>query len=74
MNPARRKFWKFLAAAPAAAVGALVASDKPAISNRNIRIQGSSVALINCHLENAGIEVVGGASEAQISGVHFTGG
>lgn len=55
MNPSRRNFWKFLAAAPAAAIAPLVVTPKelPEISGDAITIEGGNVTVSNVRLEGS---------------------
>ena len=69
----RREFFKFLSAAPAAAVAPLIASRASTeVSSKDIVIEGNNVTLTNWNVENATIRVKGGAENVKLHGVRIT--
>ena len=71
----RREFFKFLSAAPAAAIAPLVAGARPMteVRARDITIRGNNVMLTNSRIENATVNVEGGHDgPVELSGLYIT--
>ena len=71
MTLKRREFFKFLAAAPAAALAPIVGRPGTEVSAKDIVIEGKSVTLYNWNVENAAFHVRGGAEEVRLGGIHI---
>ena len=70
----RREFFRFLAAAPAAAIAPLVSNARPLteVRARDITIRGSNVMLTNSRIENSTVNVEGGHDgPVQLSGLYI---